>query len=242
MRKEINIGHTNKIKYEEDGKFILEKTQTGFNHKINYKELAAFDFVPKLIEETPTTLTWEFIEGKMTSKWTNEDLVQLATKIRQLHKSEAKFPKNNFRQRINAYLKTIHEKGLRPKSVEDNYREMFKLMTNMSHLNACHNDLWHENILKDNEGKLWIVDWEYATMGDKHYDLAFFIESCRLSKQQEEIFLETYNSFDDYEAYDPKLIIKYKRFAHYITICWAYAQDKMPFDISWMEKFLLETK
>lgn len=242
MKQEITIGHTNKRKYVEGSKFVVEKTYTGFNHKIDYKKLEAFDFVPKLISDNETESTWEFIDGKMVDKWSNEDLIQIATIMRKIHKSEVKFPKNNFRTRINSYLKTIHEKGLRPKAVEDSYREMFKLMANMGQINACHNDLWHENILKDKNGKLWLVDWEYATMGDKHYDLAFFIESCRLNKEQEELFLETYNSFDDYEAYNPMLIPKYKRFAYYITICWAYAQPKLPFDIEWMEKYLLENK
>jgi len=34
----------------------------------------------------------------------------------------------------------------------------------------CHNDVHHLNIIDD--GKLWLVDWEYAGSGDPYFDLA----------------------------------------------------------------------
>lgn len=34
----------------------------------------------------------------------------------------------------------------------------------------CHNDPYHLNFLDD--GSLWLIDWEYAGMGDAMYDLA----------------------------------------------------------------------
>lgn len=35
----------------------------------------------------------------------------------------------------------------------------------------CHNDLVPENVVRDRSGRLWIVDWEYAGMGDPFFDL-----------------------------------------------------------------------
>ena len=37
----------------------------------------------------------------------------------------------------------------------------------------CHNDLLNANFLEDGD-RLWIVDWEYAGMGDRFFDLANF--------------------------------------------------------------------
>jgi thiamine kinase-like enzyme len=37
----------------------------------------------------------------------------------------------------------------------------------------CHNDLWGANLVDDGE-RVWIVDWEYAAMGDPYFDLATF--------------------------------------------------------------------
>ncbi len=39
-----------------------------------------------------------------------------------------------------------------------------------SEMVLCHNDPYHLNILDD--GVLWLIDWEYAGMGDAMYDLA----------------------------------------------------------------------
>lgn len=39
-----------------------------------------------------------------------------------------------------------------------------------SDLVLCHNDPYHLNFLDD--GELWLIDWEYAGMGDAMYDLA----------------------------------------------------------------------
>lgn len=239
MKKEIKTGHTNKVKYVEDGKFTIEKTLNGFNHKIDYSVLEEFDFVPKLISNDSKQVVWEYVEGEMVSKPTNDDLIQIATILRKVHKSDIKLPSNNLRRRVNEYLRIIHEKGLRPVAVENYYREGLKIMNNMNMINATHNDVWFENLIKTPEGKIFLVDWEYATMGDKHFDLAFYISSARLNKEQEALFLETYDSFDDYQTYDQKLVDMYKRFVAYVTICWAYAQDKMPFDVSNLEKTLL---
>jgi thiamine kinase-like enzyme len=35
----------------------------------------------------------------------------------------------------------------------------------------CHNDLWGPNLIDDGE-RVTVLDWEYAGMGDPHYDLA----------------------------------------------------------------------
>ena len=37
----------------------------------------------------------------------------------------------------------------------------------------CHNDLLAGNFLRGTE-QVWVVDWEYAGMGDRYFDLANF--------------------------------------------------------------------
>lgn len=37
-----------------------------------------------------------------------------------------------------------------------------------------HNDLYFSNILLTDEEKVYFVDWEYASMGNKYFDLALF--------------------------------------------------------------------
>jgi thiamine kinase-like enzyme len=55
----------------------------------------------------------------------------------------------------------------------------------------CHNDLLNANFL-DEGGRLWIVDWEYAGMGDRFFDLANFSVNHGLEPAENEAFLAAY--------------------------------------------------
>ncbi len=55
----------------------------------------------------------------------------------------------------------------------------------------CHNDLLNANFLDDGE-RLRIVDWEYAGMGDRFFDLANFSVNHELDATQSEMLLEAY--------------------------------------------------
>lgn len=59
----------------------------------------------------------------------------------QVHSSEILLPKNNFRQRIRHYLTTIHQQKLHIPEIDDNYREMIKILKNMRRNFPCHNDI-----------------------------------------------------------------------------------------------------
>ena len=54
----------------------------------------------------------------------------------------------------------------------------------------CHNDLLNANFLDD--GEIRIVDWEYAGMGDRFFDLANFSVNHELSIEDDRRLLEVY--------------------------------------------------
>lgn len=56
---------------------------------------------------------------------------------------------------------------------------------------SCHNDLLLANWLDDGE-RLWIIDWEYAGMGDPFFDLGNFAVHVQLSDGEEETLLRAY--------------------------------------------------
>jgi len=58
----------------------------------------------------------------------------------------------------------------------------------------CHNDLLNANFLADDE-RLYVLDWEYAGMGDAFFDLANFSSHHELSEEQDRWMLECY--FDE---------------------------------------------
>jgi thiamine kinase-like enzyme len=55
----------------------------------------------------------------------------------------------------------------------------------------CHNDLLAGNFIAAGE-RLWIVDWEYAGMGDRYFDLANFSVNNELGEGAEEELLNDY--------------------------------------------------
>ena len=59
----------------------------------------------------------------------------------------------------------------------------------------CHNDLLNANFIGDGS-RLWIVDWEYAGMGDPFFDLGNFAVNHELDADGERLLLESYGSGD----------------------------------------------
>jgi thiamine kinase-like enzyme len=55
----------------------------------------------------------------------------------------------------------------------------------------CHNDMLNANFL-DLEGRLYLLDWEYAGMGDPFFDLANFSSNHDLDEDDDRILLEAY--------------------------------------------------
>jgi thiamine kinase-like enzyme len=59
----------------------------------------------------------------------------------------------------------------------------------------CHNDLLALNFIRD-RGRTWIVDWEYAGMGDPYFDLANFAVNNELDEAGERTLLDAYGGGD----------------------------------------------
>jgi thiamine kinase-like enzyme len=59
----------------------------------------------------------------------------------------------------------------------------------------CHDDLLAANFVHDSE-RPWIVDWEYAGMGDPAFDLANFAVSNGLDEAGDEALLAAYGGGD----------------------------------------------
>jgi thiamine kinase len=54
----------------------------------------------------------------------------------------------------------------------------------------CHNDLVHSNII--GQDPVYLIDWEYAAVGDPYFDLAVVIQHHQLTEPLTEFFLQSY--------------------------------------------------
>lgn len=57
---------------------------------------------------------------------------------------------------------------------------------------ACHNDLLGANLLLGADGRLWLIDWEYAGMNDRFFDLGNFAVNNDLGPDEQEALLAAY--------------------------------------------------
>ncbi|OAB48823.1 phosphotransferase [Mycoplasmopsis gallinarum] len=223
MKKPILGGHTNRS-FQDENLFIQEKVYTGFNHKINYELLTQFDFVPKLILNNEKEIVWDFINGSIP-EMTDENLIRIANNLKILHNSKIKFPASNHAARVKKYREILKNKNINLPVLNDYYRQVNMTLAKMEKSTPLHNDLWPRNMLVDKNNHLYILDWEYATLGDKHFELAYFIEASKLNEAQESLFL------NHYENYNYKFILRHKILVNYLVILWAYAQEFLPFPV-----------
>ncbi|WP_029513573.1 phosphotransferase [Mycoplasmopsis primatum] len=216
-KKMITKGLTN-VSYSIGNKFIQEKKYTGFNHKIDYKILSQFSFVPKLLFNDEFKTEWEFIHG-IEPDSSDENLIKLAKCLKVLHNSKAKFPPSNHAARVKEYRKILKEKNININVLNDFYKNVNLTLSKMQKDTPCHNDLWARNfVLQEGTKKLYLCDWEYASLGDKHFDLAYFIESSNLNSHQEKVFLDAYGE------YNYLYILRQKILVNYLIILWVNCQ------------------
>ncbi|UUD36201.1 phosphotransferase [Mycoplasmopsis citelli] len=220
--KKINLGYTNES-FRDNDLFIQKKKYNQFNHKIDYKILDSLGFVPKLIENSSQWLKYQFIDS-VDFEFTDEALIQVADYLKALHESDLKFPKTNHAARVKEYRKIIKQKNIKIDILDKYYKRINTILAQIKNNRPLHNDLFKTNMLMDQNQKLWIVDWEYASMGDKHFDLAYFITSNNLNEHQEKVFL------DRYDLYWEEYLLQHKIFVYYLIILWLNVQETMPFD------------
>ncbi|MDK2819635.1 MAG: phosphotransferase [Mycoplasmataceae bacterium] len=236
MKKKITNGHTN-TSYKEGDFFLQEKKLNKFNHKIDYEILKEFDFIPKLIYQTDKENKWEFIYGSIP-EINDSTLIKIADSIKQVHNSKITFPPFNISARIKEYRKILWEKGIKIPIIHDYYKRINYILKNQDKNTPIHGDIWDQNLIEDKYGKIFIVDWEYAHMGDKNFELAYIIESLKLSDEQETIFLEQY---DDYNY---QFLKNHKELVNYLIILWNNSQTIKYFEddefIKKLEKFKFE--
>ena len=177
-----------------------------------YAELAASQLAadagvaPKVAAmlEDPPCLVAEFLGARTmeaTELRTPSFLVDVAADLRRIHGATESLPSRFSAFRIvETYAETGAERGATIPHEYDqahqNAREIeAALSDHREHLPVpCHNDLLAANFMHDGE-RLWIVDWEYAGMGDRFFDLGNFAVNNELTADDEFALLTAY--FDE---------------------------------------------
>lgn len=98
----------------------------------------------------------------------------------------------------------------------------------------CHNDPIYANWLLDPDGKLYLVDWEYAGMNDPMWDMADLSIESDFLPDHDELLLTVYLQ----HAPDRKTMQRFianKVFVDYLWSLWAKARE--PFEGDWVKEY-----
>jgi thiamine kinase-like enzyme len=163
---------------------------------------AAIGVAPRVVAQLddPACLVTEFVECREMSP---EDLREPETmktvmgSLKAVHESGADLPTSfdSFRV-VEEYRDTAAGRGGEiPSAFDEAHRQAREIEDGLSGPEhdpvPCHNDLLAGNFLRGSE-RIWIVDWEYAGMGDRYFDLANFAINNELSEDQHPELLEDY--------------------------------------------------
>lgn len=177
----------------------------------------------------------EFIENaetlnSQTSK--REDNMELTTSIlRKLHTSNIEF-KNEFNvfDEINRYERLLEDVEC---DIYEDYAKVRETVISLKNdldsigveLKPCHNDTVPENFIKDDKGRIYLIDWEYSGSNDPMWDLAAHILECNFSSDEEELFLQKYFEKKDIEEkYKTKILI-YKILQDFLWSIWTIVKE-----------------
>lgn len=174
-------------------------SEKGYNVEVPYFNLENGVKISKYIENAET-LTHRSIKKE-------ENLKQVTTILRNLHESTDFHMDNEFSifRELEKYENILrNDRG----SFFEDYEEVReKVMSLEEELKICkrvfvpsHNDLVSENLVKDTQGRIYLIDWEYSGINDDMWDLAALSLENEFSENDIELMFRLY--FNGKEADD----------------------------------------
>jgi thiamine kinase-like enzyme len=123
-----------------------------------------------------------------------EGLRETAALLRRIHEGPRFFGRFDSFRVVEAYRASAIEHGV---EVPADYNEAKAIADRIEAVlgqrpeQPCHNDLLNANFIRSPAG-IRIVDWEYAGMGDRFFDLANFSVNHELTEDEAQLLLEAY--------------------------------------------------
>jgi thiamine kinase-like enzyme len=171
-----------------------------------------------LMLEQPQVIVTKFVEGEgMTEEELREPaaIQRVATALRAVHDSGRQLAStfDSFAI-VERYAETAGKRGVTPPGEYEpalaRARAIKRALTGPEHEPVpCHNDLLAANFLTDGT-RIHIVDWEYAGMGDRYFDLGNYSVNNGLDEDAEGVLLEAY--FDDLPTSRQRAALRLMRF------------------------------
>jgi thiamine kinase-like enzyme len=137
---------------------------------------ARLGLAPAVAAQLPDCLVTEFIKAdELTQAELRTNPEHVARALRTFHDSGPALPcEFDVPRLLGAYADTVRERGgTLPAQYEPTRTALARISKALppEPLAPCHNDLLNGNLLDTGDGRVLIVDWEYAGMGNRYFDL-----------------------------------------------------------------------
>ena len=158
---------------------------------------AKLGIAPRVLASGEGWLATEYVSGTPCDSATvRTALGSIGEALRGFHDSGAELPIRFWvPELLDAYARVVRERG---SHVPDEYRQAKDLAARVGELLPltepvpCHNDLLPANVLRVADGPIMLVDWEYAGMGHRFFDLGNLAAGAELGEGEEERLLNAY--------------------------------------------------
>ncbi len=127
-----------------------------------------------------------------------DNMNKIANIYKTLHSSHVRLMNefNNFRE-IEKYDRLIKKAGAKMyEGWQDVHRKIMSLESKLNEigvdLHPCHNDAVAENFIKDKDGRIYLIDWEYSGMNDPMADFAALFLENEFSEENKDYILSIY--------------------------------------------------
>lgn len=159
-----------------------------------------------------------------------KNMKKTARLLSKLHQSEFELKgRFNVFDEFVKYLNIMKENHVQPYSrFDEAVLAMDELKLEMErlgwNLQPCHCDLVAENFIKDEEGRMYLIDWEYAGSNDPMWDLASHFIECGFSESEEELF-ESYYRDEPLSKVELRKIELFKITQDFLWSAWTMAKE-----------------
>lgn len=199
---------------------LMEASRLGVNPATVYFDAESGVKISAYIEGANT------LNGKAARL--EENIRKTSALLRTLHSSEIRLSGTFSAAREYEKYKELARGGAFYKGFEEMDGWFYRLQERLEELGVekkpCHNDLVAENFIEDKDGRMYLIDWEYAGYNDPLWDLAAHFLECEFLPVEEELFLQYYFGRQAKETEQEKLLI-YKICQDLLWSVWTISKE-----------------
>ncbi|MCM0147170.1 phosphotransferase [Photobacterium galatheae] len=194
----------------------------GVDRNHEYQILSAIQHTglsPAPVARTDSGILVAWIEGETFKQ--PPSMKELMAVQTQVHRLPVPKWRLEVQQRAEHYLKSVHPKD-RHAGFERVCDKFFRQIPKSRFTETCcHHDLGYYNLIRQSDGRVLVIDWEYAAAGDPMLDLALTIQANSLNVRQA---ANAYAQQMGYDAEDvSEAVLQWLPWCDFLAMLWYYA-------------------